>query len=86
MIYKTLFAILLAIGVISSLLSSWHIFFTFKEIKPEKKLKANLLAPFSMFLPDLYTKKGNHHRVLALRYIAIFSTCFFLLFALQEFK
>jgi hypothetical protein len=35
----------------------------FLEVKLEKKLKANLLAPFSIFLPDLFTKKGNYHRI-----------------------
>jgi hypothetical protein len=48
MIYKTLFFILIATASFSAILFSWHGCFMFLEVKLEKKLKANLLAPFSI--------------------------------------
>jgi hypothetical protein len=30
------------------------------------------MAPILIFLPDLFTKKGNYHRIKFLRYISIF--------------
>jgi hypothetical protein len=45
----------------SAILFSWHGCFMFLEVKLEKKLKANLLAPFSIFLPDLFTKKTERN-------------------------
>ncbi|WP_139699192.1 hypothetical protein [bacterium endosymbiont of Bathymodiolus sp. 5 South] len=86
MIYKTLFFILIATASFSAILFSWHGCFMFLEVKLEKKLKANLLAPFSIFLPDLFTKKGNYHRIKFLWYISIFLVCFFLLFVLSDTK
>jgi hypothetical protein len=67
-IYTTSFFILIVTGSFSAILFSWHACFMFLEIKLEKKLKANLLAPILIFLPDLFTKKGNYHRIKFLRY------------------
>ncbi len=85
-IYTTSFFILIVTGSFSAILFSWHACFMFLEIKLEKKLKANLLAPILIFLPDLFTKKGNYHRIKFLRYISIFLVCFFLLFVLSDTK
>jgi hypothetical protein len=72
------FFILIATGSFSAILFSWHGCFMFLEVKLEKKLKANLLAPFSIFLPDLFTKKGNYHRIKFLWYMGykFIKTCF----------
>jgi len=86
MLYDFFFGILFLINLISAILFVWHFLFSLRGIKKEKNFVANLLAPIILFLPNLYTEKGNYHRIKVLQYISVFVICFFLLFALQTYK
>jgi hypothetical protein len=67
----------LMLGGIASLLFCTYFFHRMlREVKPEQKILMQLLGPFALALPHLWTEKGNEARVRTILWTAIFLLCF----------
>jgi len=55
------------------------------EVRPEKRLLVHFVAPVSIFLPQLWTDRGNRYRRLLLLWLAIFSLLFSIPFTCKSF-
>jgi hypothetical protein len=51
----------------------------FANVRPERWLLLNFIAPFALLMPWFWTREGNAARVRALAHMAIFGLCFWLL-------
>lgn len=52
-------------------LSIFHSIRMMQEIRGSQQTKASFLGPFILFMPGLFTDKGNHHRYRSGAYLLV---------------
>jgi hypothetical protein len=54
------------------LVAIYYLLSTVAEVRPEKRMLVQFIAPIAFFLPQMWTEAGNRHRRLLFRWLAIF--------------
>jgi len=63
-------------GILSTLFALNYFSVMLREIKPDKKVISQFLAPLALFSPQLWTEQGNKARIKTLCSILLFGVCF----------
>jgi hypothetical protein len=55
-----------------------------REILPERRFIANIIAPFILFYPNMFTEKGNKCRIHFFIFLSISATCVAIAYGLEQ--
>ncbi len=61
-LYNTIYIAILLVGFASTILAIHQFGQLLGQVRPEKRMLANFIAPILFFVPGLFTDKGNVHR------------------------
>jgi hypothetical protein len=62
MLIGAVYIAILLIGMVSIFMSIYHLSRTLNNIRPQRRMLANFIAPFVLIIPGMFSNEGNKHR------------------------